>query len=295
LPQILSRNGPLPAVHPKDTETIRQGRIYVAPPDRHLIVKRGHLHLTVGPRENGHRPAADTLFRSAARAYGKRVIGVVLSGAQDDGTAGLDAIKLRGGLALVQDPKEAYTPGMPRSALENVAVDHCLPVSEIAALLGRLAQEQVEELGEAGMSEDMKKEAEVAEVDLTTIENEDKPGVPADMGCPECGGTLWELRDGNFLRYRCRVGHAWSADTLRVEQAGQLESALWTALRVLEENRSLNHRLAAQARKRKVDRVAKAFEHQMRDAEQHAALIRQVLVDLKESSPPTSEGDSQGA
>jgi two-component system chemotaxis response regulator CheB len=295
LPHILSRNGPLPAFHPQDGAVIQHGQIYVAPPDRHLVVKWGQVHLSVGPHENSHRPAADVLFRSAAQAYGDRVIGVVLSGAMDDGTAGLEAIKMRGGLAVVQNPEEAFSPGMPRSALAHVVVDYCLPVSEIAALLGRLTRQEVEEQGAAGMSDELRKETDLAEVDLETIANEDKPGTLAALGCPECGGTLWEIREGTFIRFRCRVGHAWSADTLRLEQIDQLESALWTALRVLEENISLNRRMADQARDRRYERGAQAFEKQILDAQQHAQLIRQVLVSLKSDTPPTAEGDSQGA
>src|SRR5262245_27288904 len=134
LPTILSRVSPLPAVHPEDGEAIQPGRIYVAPPDRHLLVKRGHVRLARGPRENSNRPAVDPLFRTAGRAYGRRVVGVVLSGVLDDGTAGLAAVKMRGGVAVVQGPDEALYPGMPRNAAENVAVDYCLPVGQIAAL-----------------------------------------------------------------------------------------------------------------------------------------------------------------
>ncbi|MCU0518702.1 MAG: chemotaxis protein CheB [Oscillatoria sp. Prado101] len=145
LPRILSRTGTLPASHPIDGQTIERGRIYVAPPDRHLLLGRGHIHLAKGPKENGHRPAADPLFRTAAQAYGRRVVGVVLSGNLQDGTAGLQAVKMRGGVAIAQNPAEALYSGMPRSACQNVAVDGVLPVSEIAAVLVRLASEPVGE------------------------------------------------------------------------------------------------------------------------------------------------------
>ena len=145
LPEILARAGRLPAVHPKDGEAYEKGKIYVAPPDHHLLVREGHLRLTRGARENLHRPAIDPLFRSAALAHGPRVIGVVLTGSLDDGTAGLSAVKRCGGTAVVQDPSDASHPSMPAAALKNVAVDHSVPLSEMAALLARLAGGAVED------------------------------------------------------------------------------------------------------------------------------------------------------
>ena len=139
LPSILARVGSLPAAHAVDGEPIQPGRIYVAPPDRHLIVRQERVELSIGPKENNHRPAVDVMFRTAARSHGPRVIGVVLSGTLDDGTVGLAAIRKQRGIAVVQDPEDALYPGMPRSALENVGGDHVLPVAGIGALLGRLA------------------------------------------------------------------------------------------------------------------------------------------------------------
>src|SRR5215469_3223411 len=145
LPKILSRAGPLPAQHPMDGEPVRHGRIYVAPPDRHLLLEDGVVRVKRGPRENRHRPAIDPLFRSAARAYGPRVVGIVLTGMLDDGTSGLLTIKHRDGLAIIQDPEEALYPDMPQSACENVSIDYCLPSSEIGPLLARLTSERVKE------------------------------------------------------------------------------------------------------------------------------------------------------
>jgi two-component system chemotaxis response regulator CheB len=142
LPTVLNRAGPLPAANPKDGDAIRPGRIHVAPNDHHMLLERGYIRIAKGPKENRFRPAVDPLFRSAAYIYGSRVIGIVLSGALDDGTAGLWAIKLRGGTAIVQDPADAMHRSMPLSALENVEVDYKVPVAEIGALLGRLAREE---------------------------------------------------------------------------------------------------------------------------------------------------------
>jgi two-component system, chemotaxis family, protein-glutamate methylesterase/glutaminase len=144
LPRILTGAGPLPAEHAKDGELLEPGRIYVAPPDRHMVVDDGAVGVTRSPPEGGHRPSVDTLFRSAARFHGARVVGVVLSGALDDGTAGLVAVKERGGVTVVQDPEEALCADMPRSALEHLKVDHCLPIAQIAALIDKLAHQEVE-------------------------------------------------------------------------------------------------------------------------------------------------------
>src|SRR5205823_2308744 len=203
--------------------------------------------------------------------YGPRVVGVVLSGTLDDGTAGLAAVKRRGGLALVQCPDEALYAGMPQSAIENAPVDEVLPVAEIAAALGRLAREPVQEEG-GPVSDEMEREADIAELDLAALQNEHRPGTPAGFGCPDCGGALWDLRDGNLVRFRCRVGHAWTAESLLAEQTGELEKALWTALRALEERAALSRRVAERLSRRGSTGSAVRFDEQARDSEQHAAL-----------------------
>jgi two-component system chemotaxis response regulator CheB len=279
LPKIVSRSGPLRAVHPHDRQAISRGLIYIAPPDYHLLIKPGHVRVTRGPRENKHRPAADALFRTAAKAYGGRVIGVVLSGVLDDGTAGLAAIKHAGGVAVVQDPADALYDGMPLSALNSVAVDYSLPVAEIPALLVRLVGEPAPEPPPGlGLVGDPAKEADMAELDPDAVHDHHRPGTPSAFACPECGGTLWEIHDGELLRFRCRVGHAYSAQTLMADQADGLESALWTALRALEEQGALAQRMADRARSRGHAGVASEYERQVRDATEHAETVRRVLL-----------------
>jgi two-component system chemotaxis response regulator CheB len=190
LPRILSRAGRLPTAHAREGEPIRPGRIYVAPPDHHMLLRRGYVYLARGPRENSHRPAVDPLFRTAARAYDGRVVGVLLSGALDDGTAGLAAIKRRGGIALVQDPDEALFSGMPRSAIENVEVDHVVSLAGMAGLLSRLACEPVAEETKERVPDEMEQETQIEAFALSAIENRVHPGTPSTFGCPECGGTL---------------------------------------------------------------------------------------------------------
>jgi two-component system chemotaxis response regulator CheB len=277
LPNILSRAGGLPAAHPRHQDPIMRGRIYVAPPDQHLLIVDGTVHLARGPRENGHRPAVDPLFRTAARIYGPRVVGVVLSGSLDDGTAGLVAIKRRGGVAVVQDPDEALFKGMPRSAVDNVAVDHVLALDEIPPKLVHLVGKPPVGAGEPIWTE-MEMEARMAELDEDAVQSEDQPGTPSAFGCPECGGVLWELRDGELIRFRCRVGHAYSPDTLSNKQVVVPEDALWVALRALEEQAALAQRLAQRADQRGQRRAAERFLDRRREAHSQAEVIREVLA-----------------
>ncbi|HEX5727292.1 MAG TPA: chemotaxis protein CheB [Longimicrobiaceae bacterium] len=278
LPNILSRRGPLRAVHPADGEEIRPGVIYVAPPDHHLLVKPGQVRLARGPRENGHRPAIDPLFRTAARAYGPRVVGVVLTGNLDDGTAGLSAVHRMGGVAVVQAPDDAQHPGMPSSALANVPVDHVLPLRGIAPLLVRLAGEAVAGGEEGTVPDELEIEADIAELDPLALQGDDRPGDPAGFTCPECHGPLWEIREGELVRYRCRVGHAYGAETLLAEQGGAVESALWTALQALKQRaalaRQMAHRMERRGNRHSMDR----FEDQAREADHRAEVIRKVLA-----------------
>ncbi|HEX8135353.1 MAG TPA: chemotaxis protein CheB [Actinomycetes bacterium] len=304
LPDILTRHGPLPASHAKDGEPIEQRRVYVAPPDYHLLLRAGHVHLARGPRENGHRPAVDPLFRSAAREYATRVVGVVLSGALDDGTAGLLAIKSRGGVAIVQHPEEALYPGMPNNALEHVEVDHVLPAAGIAETLAGLTSEPVPEPARPA-SDDMTAEVELERFSMEAIEG-GHPGRPSGFSCPDCNGVLWEIQDGGLVRFRCRVGHAWSPQSLLTQQSEALEAALWVALRSLEERAALAARLAEPARRRGHVITATRFEDQAQEAQEAARLVRRLLLDrgsfaaawplgsdrraVPASPPPSTEG-----
>ena len=290
LPSILKRAGQLPAYQPEDGEAIEPGRIYVAKPDCHLLIKRGYVRLVRGPKENSSRPAIDPLFRTAARYYSTRVIGVVLSGTLDDGTSGLLAIKSRGGIAVVQSPDDALYSGMPRSALENVKVDYCLPASDIASLLARLANEPVEWEEGGAMDEEMEKELDTAEFDLEAMKDNDRPGIPSRYTCPECHGVLFEIDEEGLLRFRCRVGHAYSAETLLSEQSEALEAALWAALRSLEENVALARRLARRMRERGNKRSAERFDNNADDLEERVGLIRKVLLTQEVTERPQAGG-----
>lgn len=237
LPQVLSRNGALPAKNAEDLEPIVPGQIYVAPPDRHLIIEGSRVRITRGPRENRFRPAVDPLFRSAAYAYGARVIGVILSGALDDGTSGLWTIKHRGGIAVVQDPFDAENPSMPRNALREVAVDHVVPVSEMAQLLVRLSREKPPAVFDKFMEQDEQTEFEIrtAGEDKTTFDIM-KFGELTTYTCPECHGVLFMLRDGERPRFRCHTGHAFSTDSLLSTVTESIEDTLWSAIRCIDES-----------------------------------------------------------
>jgi two-component system, chemotaxis family, protein-glutamate methylesterase/glutaminase len=275
LPRILSSAGPLPATHAKGGERAANGHVYIAPPGRHLLVHDGTLRLSSGPKEGGHRPAIDPLFRTAARAAGRRVVGVILSGALDDGTAGMVSIKQLGGICIVQDPNEAICGDMPRNALQNADIDHCLKVAEIADLLVRLSNEEVAE-SRHRPNQLLERESHIA-LDDGSQDVTPAPGAPSQFSCPACGGVLNEIHDGDLLRFRCRVGHAYGPDALRMEQQSALEGALWAALRALEEQASLSRRLAVRGRELKQTKTAARFDDRATAAEQQAALVREAL------------------
>ena len=288
LPQILMRRSEWPARHARDGERIQHGVIYCAPPDHHLLLQDGHVQVLHGPKENGFRPAIDPLFRSAAAAYSTRVVGVILSGALDDGVHGLMRIKQRGGVAIVQNPEDAIVDALPLAAIKYVEIDHIAGAKQIAALLERLAHEPApEEI--APMDEDEVIEATVAD-GVHHILNSATPGrAPSAFTCPDCGGSLWEMKNGKLVRYRCHVGHVYTADSLVMEKDAALENVLWTALRAMEESVALRHRMAKRAREGKISSVAENFERRAEEDEARARLLRQFLLPEEEKVTRTSE------
>ncbi|MGQ0776023.1 MAG: chemotaxis protein CheB [Pseudonocardiales bacterium] len=248
LPKILARSGPLPAVAARDGELIKPSCIYVAPADQHMLVRDGQIALSRGPAENGHRPAVDPLFRSAAQHYGARVIGVILSGSRDDGTAGLAAIVERGGIPIVQDPDTALHRSMPCAAMEHLTIEYVLHPGKIGKLVAGLVTQgplvaQKPTVAELPADELLAVETAIAE--LTAVTTDRLPGRPTGLSCPSCHGAMLELDGAPSPRYRCRVGHAWSPDSLLAAQSDAIDGALWTALRALEEQAALSRQLAA--------------------------------------------------
>lgn len=280
LPQVLNRAKTVFATHAADGEAIHKNRIYVAPPDRHLLVEKNRVRVARGPKENRFRPAVDPLFRSAAYAYNNRVIGVILSGALDDGTAGLWTIKQRGGLAVVQDPADAEVPSMPENALREVAVDYSIPISEMAELLVRLSQEEVADESEVNMERDEKIETEIR---IAGERSAFESGVMqlgelSPYTCPECHGVLSALRDGNIRRFRCHTGHAFSADALLATVTENVESGLYSAIRGIEETVMLLNHLGDHFAEVNQPKLAALYFNKANEAKERAQIVRQAVL-----------------
>ncbi|MBV8085045.1 MAG: chemotaxis protein CheB, partial [Chloroflexi bacterium] len=273
LAHILDRRSPMTVRQAEDRLRIRPGEVYTAVPGRHLMIERGRMRVTAGPRENGHRPSADVLFRTAAEAYGPRVLGIVLSGADDDGTAGLTVIKRAGGTAAVQDPEEALYPRMPTSALVGTEADFCLGVQELAQLVARLTPEH-STLGKETPVPDSSHSGKR----MQPVEDHYQDDTPAVYTCPECHGTLWEVDEGGVVRFRCRVGHAYTAEHLLSGQGQNVESALWMALRTLEERQQLGDKMAKRATEHGLNRAASRFRQTAGEARKAASTLRDLLL-----------------
>lgn len=239
LPDILGRVSPLRVSKVKNGDLIEPGRLYIAPPGHHLLVKGDRINLSRGPKENRSRPAIDPLFRTAAAAYGSRVVGVILTGMLDDGTAGLSAVKERGGITVVQDPEDALYPSMPTSAIRHVSCDFVLPISEIASRLTRLTREPASNSEVVPLSRLMEIESRFAEMETMSMKDMDTIGSHAGVSCPECHGPIWKIKAGTLHRYRCHVGHAYTAQSMLAGQIEAQETHLWQALRLMKERVSL--------------------------------------------------------
>ena len=267
LPTVLRRASPLEAVHPRFHETIQQGYIYVAPPNWHMTLTENQVHLVDGPRENGARPAVDPLFRSAAEKLGPRVIGIVLSGSLDDGTAGIAAIKAHGGITIAQDPNEADFPSMPQSAIDNVGVDHVARVSEIASLVIQLTKHtDADPVAQQNNAAAQPEQFSTAEKTWHY-----------QFSCPDCGGVLLPQEEGDYIHFRCEVGHMYSPQSLFGEQTKAVENGLWLAIRTLHEKARLATNIATQMRERGNDYSAVHFDEQAQVATDHADAIEKVL------------------
>ncbi|HEY9750481.1 MAG TPA: chemotaxis protein CheB [Allocoleopsis sp.] len=281
LPQILADVSALPVAHPSDGELIQSARIYVAPPDHHLLINQGVMRVVRGPQENRFRPAIDTLFRSAARAYGPRVVGVVLTGYLDDGTVGLQAIKKRGGVAIVQDPSEAEYPSMAKSALRFVRVDYCLPLAEISDRLVQLSKEPAAEEEAYPVTEEIEVESKIAEQGMNTqefLEHVEAIGTRTTYTCPECNGSIWQIGTSEPLRFRCHTGHSFTANVFLSEQTQNLENALWSAVRAMEEKVTFSRQMAERMESYNLLNDAAKYQEHAKGLDQEVAMIRGLIL-----------------
>lgn len=279
LAQILNHFGKLPARSATDGERIRRGTIYVAPPDRHLLIEPNRVRVTRGPKENRFRPAIDPLFRSAAQTYGPRVVGVILTGYLDDGTAGLWTVKRLGGTAVVQDPADALVPFMPLNAVTHVTVDYCLPLEEIAPLLVRLTTEAAEEKGVFQALKQVDIEVNIAKQQKALDAGVLELGEPSNFACPECHGVLLQVKDGGSLsRFRCHTGHAYSVESLLTEITEKMDEALWNSIRAFEEGELLMRHMAQHLDHGENSQSAESILKRADDTKRRANLMRQAAV-----------------
>ncbi len=278
LPYLMSRNSQLDIEHAAHGERLVPGTVRVAPPDRHMMVSDGVIQLNRGAKEHHTRPAIDPLFRSAALSHGAGTVGVVLTGALDDGTAGLQAIKHCGGIAVVQDPADAIEPSMPQSALKHVEVDHCVPLATLPLLLASLAA-RAPAPAVTAPPQDLLHEQALTLNEGDPMKHLSALGSTTPFVCPDCHGGLWKLLDSRPERYRCHTGHAFTARTLQQTLATAGEEASWNALRALQERSIFLHYLAQQRRSEGDDAKAETLEDASRRLADQATLLRQLLED----------------
>ncbi len=277
LDRILDRSSKLPVRRPLDKQEIKPGWIYVAPPDQHLLIEPGRICLSRGPKENRFRPAIDPLFRSAAQVYGPRVIGVILTGGLDDGTAGLWAVKQLGGTTVVQDPSDALYPSMPINALKYVRVDHVVSLPEVAPLLVELAKREIVEKGAYAVPKHLDIEVKIAKQDPAIDQDVRNLWERSSYTCPECHGVLLRLKEGNHERFRCHTGHAFSPDSLLAGLTEGVEESLWTTIRYIEESVMLLRHMAEHLAERDPSTAAE-FLKKAEEAQQRSRQVRDAVV-----------------
>lgn len=287
LPALLNVSGPLPAAQAKSGEPIHPGRIYVAPPDHHLVIEPGHMRLTRGPRENWTRPAIDPLFRSAAWTYGSDVLGVILTGGLNDGTAGLFEINRCGGTAIVQDPDDALNPSMPRSALQHVAVDHRSTLKDLPDLLVSLLTRRTPA---ASLHNATPAPPKARRKEMTADYKLDNP---VAVTCPDCGGALRRIELGTLTQFCCHIGHIYTAEVMVAAQFAALETSLAAAMRSLSERGELCRQMADLTRSARQMDAADQWTAAMNEAKEHTSTLRQLLE--KEWTHPSIEPPAASA
>lgn len=280
----LNESSGLTCVHAQDEQKFKAGTIYVAPADQHMLIVKGKILVTKGARENRSRPAIDPLFRTAAVAYGNRVTGIILTGYLDDGTSGMMAVKRCGGVCIAQDPDDASYPDMPLSVIANVGVDYCLPIAQMGALLSDLVSRELPAGRKA--PKDVVIEARIAQRVLSDLPSVEALGEQVPYNCPDCGGVLWQMEEGDVLRYRCHTGHAFTSSALLAQQTVKIEETLWVALRMFEERRNL---LMTMSRK-EGSRPSPSTSQRAKDSLVHIERIRAMLKATDKDSSVSESG-----
>jgi two-component system chemotaxis response regulator CheB len=270
-------------------ERFKQGTIYIAPPDHHMLVKERTILVTKGARENRSRPAIDPLFRSAAVSHGPRVVGVLLTGMLDDGTAGLIAIKNCGGVTVVQDPADAMYSAMPQSAVDNAGIDHCVPLAAMGGLLEQLSREHAGR--RKTVPKDIQIEAEIAERVLSDVDQVNRLGKQVPYNCPNCGGVLWEMDTADQSRFRCHTGHSFTESTLLASQSEQIEETLWVSLRMFEERKNLLNSMIL----REGSKALKSTVERVKETDVHIERIRAMLLAPTVGTPDKSSSPARPA
>jgi two-component system chemotaxis response regulator CheB len=283
LHKILEKAGRLPALSPLDTDELRAGTIYVAPPDYHLLIEPDVVCLGKGPKENRFRPAIDPLFRSAAQAFGPNAIGVILSGNLDDGSAGLWAIKQLGGVAIVQDPEDAMYPGMPRNAIDYVDVDYVVPLSGIARLLMEVTAAPKREFT-SQIPESMPIEVKIANRVDPLEAGVARLGEPSLFTCPECHGVLLKMKEGRRTRFRCHTGHAYTAESLLAHVQEQIEVHLWNTIRAMQEGDVLMRAMAERAKSTHPTNDSRTLIERAEELQRQANTLRQMVASGQRSA-----------
>jgi two-component system chemotaxis response regulator CheB len=293
LPEVFNRINKIYAAHAYDNEVIKPNRIYVARPDHHLIISDDRVHITHGPKENRFRPAVDPLFRSAAYSHGNRVIGVILSGALDDGTAGLWTVKHYGGIAIVQDPAQAEVPSMPANAMREVKIDYCVGVPEMADLLVRLSTESLIENTDVMKDEQTKKEIEIAAEETAMKNGILEFGDLTPFTCPECHGVLSRLQNDNIVRYRCHTGHAYSANTLMTSITEKIEDSLYSAIRGMDESVMLLNHIGDHFAESNQPKLAALYFKKAKEADERSQLVRKAALSHEQLSKESLQKEAE--
>jgi two-component system, chemotaxis family, protein-glutamate methylesterase/glutaminase len=285
LKEKIQRYTSLSCVIAENNMPLKKGQVYLAPPDFHLLIKDDKTITRSGPPENRWRPSIDVLFRSAAVSHTDRVIGVILTGLLDDGTAGMVAVAGCGGTTIVQDPEEAQYPDTPLSVLQAIPVDYVAKLAEMGEIISTIIATKV--IHGVVVPAELKAEAGIAERMASSIAETATLGVHTVYSCPDCGGGLWEMKNGDKKAYRCYTGHKYSERELFAKQGQKLESALWVSIRMMEEKKNLLIKLSEQDKARGFKKTSTDYDRRSVEFEGYIGTIKELLFSLHDEINPS--------